>query len=96
MTETPSDQAQLKLPEILDVGVAAALAGQFQALRGRALTLDASEVKRIGGLSLQVLLSARLTWENDAKPLCVAQPSPAFEEALTLYGAASLLTSGKA
>ena len=95
MTDTSPDQTQLKLPEVLDVGVAAALAAQLQALRGQPLTLDASGVQRVGGLSLQVLLSARLTWENDAKPLRVAEPSPAFEEALALYGASSLIAAEK-
>ena len=39
--------------------VAAALASQLRTLRGRPLTLDASEVQKVGGLSLQVLLSAK-------------------------------------
>ena len=96
MAKAASQRAELKLPEVLDVGVAADLAAQLQALRGQAVTLDASEVRRVGGLSLQVLLSARLTWATDAKPWRVTEPSPAFQEALALYGATSLIASGNA
>ena len=75
------------LPEVLDLKAASALAQRFIGFQGRALTLDASRVERIGGLCLQVLLSARLAWKVDRVPFGVVNPSPAFSESLELFGA---------
>jgi chemotaxis protein CheX len=79
--------ARLSLPQALDVQTAQPLIDQLCALRGAALTLDASQVRRLGGLGLQVLLSARASWAADGESLDIDSPSEAFEEAWTLYGA---------
>lgn len=78
---------QLKLPANLDVTSAAELTTQLKSLRGAPLVLDASAVERVGGLGLQVLLSARLTWAADGETLVVTAPSDAFQDALALSGA---------
>lgn len=78
---------QLKLPAVLDVTSAGDLTGQLKSLRGAPLVLDASAVERVGGLGLQVLLSARVTWAADGESLAVAAPSDAFRDALALCGA---------
>ncbi|HEY3695383.1 STAS domain-containing protein [Phenylobacterium sp.] len=82
-----SQLPQLKLPAVLDVTCAGALTSQLKDLRGAPLVLDASAVERVGGLGLQVLLSARVTWAADGEPLAVAAPSAAFQDALALSGA---------
>ncbi len=78
----------LCLPETLDLPAAQQLAGELNACRGAPVTLDASQVKRMGALALQVLLSARKTWAADGQPLAIRSPSPPFSDALALFGAA--------
>ncbi len=77
----------LQLPEVMDLKAAAPLADQILKWRGQPLTLDASGVQRIGGLCLQVLLSARVAWSADGVPFSVANPSASFSESLALFGA---------
>ncbi|MEY4254855.1 MAG: hypothetical protein RLZZ141_82 [Pseudomonadota bacterium] len=87
MTEPAS---RLKLIENLDLKAAAPLRSEFLALRHTALDVDASNVQRLGGLCLQVLMSAQATWAADAVPFSISSPSPAFQEALSLFGAEEL------
>ncbi len=77
----------LVLPEVMDLRAAGQLTQRILGFQGRALTLDASAVERIGGLCLQVLLSARLSWAVDRLPLTVMNPSQAFVDGLELFGA---------
>ena len=77
----------LALPQVLDLNAAAPLAAKLRSLRGRPITLDASGVQRIGGLCLQVLLSASVTWALDNVPLKLLGASSAFNEAAALLGA---------
>ena len=81
-----SAPAEFKLPTFLDITCAAALRRQLMELRGTPLALDASAVERVGGLGLQVLMSARATWAADREPLTIAAASPAFQEAVALNG----------
>ena len=74
------------LPEVMDLKAASALTQDIIGFQGRALTLDASRVERIGGLCLQVLLSARLTWKVERLPFSVVNSSPAFSGSLALFG----------
>ena len=78
--------ASVSLPSNLDLQAAEPLRAELMALRGRALDLDASQVSRMGGLCLQVLLSARATWTADGLPLRLEQPSDAFIEQLAAFG----------
>ncbi|MEG0819296.1 MULTISPECIES: STAS domain-containing protein [unclassified Brevundimonas] len=59
----------IALPAVLDLRAAEPLKMQLLAVRGQAATLDASAVERLGGLCLQVLLSALQTWRSDGKSL---------------------------
>ncbi len=79
--------APLALPAVLDLNAAAPLARALMDRRGRPLVLDGSAVRRLGGPCLQVLLSARVTWEADGLSLTLAYPSPDLEAALALMGA---------
>ena len=83
---------ELKLPKVLDSGAVDGLVSELLALRGGALSIDASAVERLGGLCLQALLSARTTWASDAQPFTLNNPSPAMREALALMGAEHLGT----
>jgi chemotaxis protein CheX len=76
----------VRLPEILDIRAASPLAAEILHARGAPLTLDASNVAKIGTQCIQVLLSARATWTSDGVPLGVVHPSDALLEALETLG----------
>jgi chemotaxis protein CheX len=79
--------AQVRLGSVLDLNAAAPLAAELLAARGRDLEIDASAVERLGAQCLQVLLSARATWEADGAGFAVVGPSPEFSLVLDLLGA---------
>ena len=76
----------LELPEVLDIKAATPLTVEFLALRGRPIDVDASRVGRLGGLCLQVLLSAAKTWKIDENPFVLINPSSDFIEGLARLG----------
>lgn len=78
------------LPAVMDLRAAGVLTTELLARRGQPLTVDASGVERLGGLSLQVLLSAAKTWAADDLPLTIAPLSEAFVEQCRAFGAARL------
>lgn len=82
--------AVLKLPASVDAATAAAVRAELLERRGADLTVDASEVRRFGGLGLQLLLAGARAWASDGRAFRIADPSPAFTEALRLTGAADL------
>lgn len=84
----------LILPEVLDLKAAEPLKAELLALRGRALTLDASAVQRLGGLCLQVLLSARKTWAADGVNLNLGSVSQSWTEQWDAFGAPDFNTEG--
>ncbi|WGM38334.1 STAS domain-containing protein [Caulobacter sp. NIBR1757] len=83
-------EAPLMLPEVIDAASVSALRGALLEHRGQDLEVDASAVRRIGGLGLQVLISAIRTWEADGHQLSLVQPSPTFLDILRLTGADAL------
>jgi chemotaxis protein CheX len=85
-----SDQAVLELGEVLDLKAAGALHAELLTLRGRPIEVDASKVQRLGGLCLQVLVSAEATWRLDDQPFLLAQPSPEFDAGWALFAAPTL------
>ena len=85
----------LRLEPTLDLTAASALQTALLARRGRPLEVDASAVLRLGGLCLQVLLSAQKTWAEDASPFSLTQASPAFADALRLFGADARFDEGR-
>jgi chemotaxis protein CheX len=78
--------AVVSLPPVLDLQAAEPLRAELMSLRGRPLSLDASQVSRLGGLCLQVLMSARKIWVEDGVSLMVDQPSSGFSEQLAAFG----------
>jgi chemotaxis protein CheX len=85
-----SDAQTLDLGDSLDMTAAGPLAAGFLERRGQPIAVDASQVRRIGGQCLQVLLSARATWLADGQGFQVVNPSPEFAEGVALMGAADL------
>ena len=80
----------LALPAAINTGSIGALRTQLVERRGAPLELDASSVQRVGGLGLQVLLSAARAWAADGQHFAITKPSSAFTEMLRLTGAAHL------
>jgi chemotaxis protein CheX len=79
-----------QLPAVIDSASVAALKSALLEHRGTDLSIDASAVQRIGGLGLQVLLSAARTWSAEGRKFGVTGSSESFNEMLRLTGAASL------
>ena len=82
----------VRLPAVLDIRAAGTLRDDLLALRGSDIILDGGEVERIGGLCLQVLISARKTWDADGKRFALNPASAALNEQLAAYGCADLNT----
>jgi len=82
--------AKLQLEPVLDLGAAERLHARLVELRGQPLEIDASQVERLGGLCLQVLISARNTWRAEGLSAVIGQPSPAFEDAWAMFAAPAL------
>ncbi|MBD3787929.1 MAG: STAS domain-containing protein [Sphingomonadales bacterium] len=76
----------LPLPPRLDLSQVGALTNAIRARAGAGLVLDAGEVTHLGGLGLQVLLSAAQSWRAAGQSLSINPRSEAFDEALTLFG----------
>lgn len=74
------------LPETLDLSSARPLHCDLLAKRGANLDVDASAVRKLGGLGVQVLLAASATWERDGHAFRVVNRSSPFSEALRLTG----------
>ncbi len=50
--------------------------------------MDASQVEKLGGLCLQVLISGAATWRADGMTLRFGDVSETFEEQLSMFGVA--------
>jgi chemotaxis protein CheX len=76
----------ITLPTELDIKAAGPLTTQLLGLRGKDVTLNASQIERVGAQCLQVLLSAASTWTADGAELVISEPSPAFTDAIEIAG----------
>ena len=81
----------IALAENLDLKAAAPLRTALMEARGAPANIDATNVQRLGGLCLQVLLSAEATWATDGQPFTISAASPAFAEGALRMGAQSLV-----
>jgi chemotaxis protein CheX len=79
------------LPSILDLRAAAPLKADIETRSGAPLDLDASQVERLGGLCLQVILAAADSWRSSGAELRVTGASDAFSTDARLMGARGLL-----
>jgi len=80
----------MQLPDNLDLKAAGPLREALLGARGAALQVDASAVRRLGGLCLQVLLSAEATWATDGHDFVISPASAAFAEGARRMGAHAL------
>jgi len=76
----------LRLDAILDLKAAGGLHSALMARRGHDLMVDVSEVRRLGGQCLQVLLAATKAWSADGRALSFEAPSEAFIQSLHQFG----------
>ena len=81
--------ASISLPAVLDLAQADALKAALLPMRGQSVVLDASRVERLGGLCLQVLISAQQTWATDGHSLKIDDVSREFADQWNAFGAAS-------
>lgn len=79
--------AQLKLSPDLGTAAANTLIDQLVELGDTSVSLDGSEVRTLGGRSLEVLLSARAIWAERGLTLTLEDASPPLLSALALCGA---------
>lgn len=77
----------LVLPPVLDLRAAALLRTGLLQSRDADLQIDASEVRQLGGLCLQVLLSAHATWQADGRVFQLGSASDEFVAGMALFGA---------
>lgn len=80
------DVSMIALAEVLDMKAASALAADLLAARGRNVALDGSAVQRLGAQCLQVMMSARATWDKEGASLQIINPSHDLIEGLELLG----------
>ena len=85
-----SEPQTVTLGDSLDMTAAGPLVRELLGRRGQPISLDASQVRRLGGQCLQVLLSAQATWVADGAPFQIVDPSPEFADGLALMGATHL------
>jgi chemotaxis protein CheX len=90
--EPQSAGGALVLDPVLDLIAAERLHAQLVGLRGQPLEIDASAVERMGGLCLQVLLSAQKTWEADGGSVRFNAVSPAFQQTWDMFAAPPFAT----
>jgi chemotaxis protein CheX len=77
----------LCLDAVLDLKAAQPLKAALTEHRGASVQLDASNVERLGGLCLQVLVAARRTWSEEGHDLTIEPRSTAFSAAAALFAA---------
>jgi len=82
------DQAApaLILPDCLDSAAATTIKEMLLSQRGNVIAVDASQVRRVGVQSLQVLVAAARTWQRDGISYRLENPSPEFLETIALVG----------
>lgn len=78
------DHASIRLPAILDLGAAAPLWTLLCEAQGKSVRIDASDVERVGGLCLQVLIAAEAQWRTDGCAFAIENLSPAYADGVRL------------
>jgi chemotaxis protein CheX len=74
------------LPDCLDSAAAPSIKDMLLARRGNAIVVDASQVRRVGIQSLQVLIAAARTWQADEQSYRVRGASADLLETIALIG----------
>jgi anti-anti-sigma regulatory factor len=76
----------IRLPEFLDLAAAKPLAKTLLERRGTPIVIDGSAVSQLGAQCVQVLLSAKKTWNADGVPLSLVNCAPRMVEDLHHLG----------
>ena len=76
------------LPDCMDSAAAVDLCERLLSARGKAISIDASQVRRVGAQSLQVLISAARTWQMDGHAFEITEPSSELLDTIALAGLA--------
>ncbi len=76
----------MTLPEQLDYSTCEEIAEALEHLRDTPVSLNASDVRHVGGLGVQLLVSIKMQWLKDGADFEVVAPSSAFVQALNLLG----------
>ncbi|WCR00330.1 STAS domain-containing protein [Paracoccus aestuarii] len=85
----------LPLPETFDRKAVSAFARTLLDHRGADAVLDASQVRRMGTLAVEMLISARKQWQADGRSLTIREASDPFLTTLEAVGASvDLLQTG--
>lgn len=77
---------RMVLPESLTSRHAGDLFSELQALRGQAIVIDATAVRQVGTLCLQVLASARRTWTSEGLDFQLSGASEDLSKQWKLFG----------
>ncbi|WFE74026.1 STAS domain-containing protein [Roseinatronobacter sp. S2] len=77
---------ELKLPEVLDQRGAQIMATQLLDRLEQDVVLDATDVRRLGGAGLEMLISAQRQWQEDCKQFEIRNWSPAILKVLEVLG----------
>jgi len=85
----------LRLPISLDLPAARPIAAALVERRGKPITIDASAVTQLGAQCVQVLLSAKRTWEADGVSLSIVNCAARMIEDLKLIGIDRTLVTGE-
>ena len=86
--------ASISLPAVLDLAQAEPLKAALLPMRGQSVVIDASRVERLGGLCLQVLISAQQSWARDGHSLKIDAVSREFADQWNAFGAAEAAPQG--
>lgn len=84
--QPPTSLYEVTLPEALDLRAAVPLVNSLLSARGGGMRLDGAKVRTVGAQCLQVILSARQTWERDGFPLTIINPTEELQAAFADAG----------
>lgn len=75
-----------KLPQVLDQRGAQTVSARLLDQLGQALSLDASDIRRLGAVGVEMLISAQRQWQADDVPFEVRDWSPEALKSLATLG----------
>jgi len=81
-----SEDGRMMLPDCLDSSAAPLLKDMLLTRRGNSIVIDASEVRRVGVQSLQVLVAAARTWQSDGQSYRMTNASTELLDTVALVG----------
>lgn len=85
------ENSTLTLPPVLDLRAAAQLKADIHSHAGATLDLDVSNVERLGGLCLQVLVAAEAYWRAAGHGFRLTNAGASFCDDLRLMNATQLM-----